>query len=221
MIRVHVHGANGRLGQAIVRIATDTGGYVVSKSGRKDDLSSPISECDVAIDVSQPEGSVAIAACCVANGKPLVIGTTGHSAVQLESLKAGAARIATLGTRICLAMGVEIAHWLFSQTNTIGNAWTAAKFIASCHSPCDVAPSPNWQNTTRAFSLRYLIAHAAPTACVQCAAMIEEIDAIPSFFDVTWLMIERPPVVSFARASCERNTSTSGNPHDRTMPVLR
>jgi 4-hydroxy-tetrahydrodipicolinate reductase len=118
MIRVHVHGASGRLGQAIVRIATDTGGYVVSKSGRKDDLSSPIAECDVAIDVSQPEGSVAIGACCAASGKPLVIGTTGHSAVQLQSLRAGAARVATL-LAPNFSVGVNLLFWLTEKAGVI------------------------------------------------------------------------------------------------------
>jgi 4-hydroxy-tetrahydrodipicolinate reductase len=118
MIRVHVHGANGRLGQAIVRSATDTGGYVVSKSGRKDDLSSPIAGCDVAIDVSQPEGSVTIAACCVANGKPLVIGTTGHSIVQLQSLRAGAERVATL-LAPNFSVGVNLLFWLTEKAGVI------------------------------------------------------------------------------------------------------
>src|SRR5260370_33407477 len=118
MIRVHVHGASGRLGQAIVRIATDTGGYVVSKSGRKDDLSSPIAGCDVALDVSQPQGSVTIAACCAANGKPLVIGTTRHSAVQLQSLRAGAERVATL-LAPNFSVGVNLLFWLTEKAGVI------------------------------------------------------------------------------------------------------
>jgi len=118
MIRVHVHGASGRLGQAIVRIAMDTGGYVVSKSGREDDLSALVAGCDVAIDVSQPEGSVAIATYCAANGKPLVIGTTGHSADQLQRLRAGAARTATLFAPN-FSVGVNLLFWLAEQASVI------------------------------------------------------------------------------------------------------
>src|ERR1700676_4561635 len=105
-------------------------------------------------------------------------------------------------------MLVESAHSLFSHKKITGSAWTAAKFTPSCHSPCEVAPSPNWQKTTGSRLLRYLGFHPAPTACVHWAAMIDEIDAIPSAFAVTWLMIERPPEVSWARASCERKRST-------------
>jgi 4-hydroxy-tetrahydrodipicolinate reductase len=118
MIRVHVHGASGRLGQAIVRIATDSPGYRVSKSGREDVLLELVAECDVAIDVSQPEGSVAIAACCAAERKPLVIGTTGHSADQLQSL-----RNASASTALLLApnfsVGINLLFWLTEKAGMI------------------------------------------------------------------------------------------------------
>src|SRR5580658_1712853 len=95
------------------------------------------------------------------------------------------ARAATLGFPICLEIGVEIAHWLFSHKKTIGSCWIAAKLSDSCHSPSLVDPSPNWQSTMRSCSPRYLIAYAAPTACGHCAARIDEIDAIPFFLSVT------------------------------------
>jgi 4-hydroxy-tetrahydrodipicolinate reductase len=118
MIRVHVHGAGGRLGQAIVRIATGSLGYEVSKSGREDDLSALVAECDVAIDVSQPEGSVAIATCCAAEKKPLVIGTTGHSASQLHSLRAASAATATL-LAPNFSVGINLLFWLTEKTGVI------------------------------------------------------------------------------------------------------
>src|SRR5262245_62941811 len=90
MIRLHVHGAGGRLGQAIVRAASSSPGFHVSKSGRFDDLSAAVAACDVAIDVTQPQGSVAIATCCAADGKPLVIGTTGRANDQMQKLRSAA-----------------------------------------------------------------------------------------------------------------------------------
>ncbi len=118
MIRVHVHGASGRLGQAIVRIARDSLGYEVSKSGREDDLSALVAGCDVAIDVSQPEGSIAIATCCVAERKPLVIGTTGHSADQLHSLRAASESIPTL-LAPNFSIGVNLLFWLTEKASAI------------------------------------------------------------------------------------------------------
>jgi 4-hydroxy-tetrahydrodipicolinate reductase len=118
MIRVHVHGASGRLGQAIVRIATDSPGYEVSRSGREDDLLALVAGSDVAIDVSQPDGSVAIAACCVAERKPLVIGTTGHSADQLHLLRAASRATATL-LAPNFSVGVNLLFWLTEKAGAI------------------------------------------------------------------------------------------------------
>ncbi len=118
MTRLHVHGGNGRLGQAIVRIAMASGHYEVSISGRKEDLSASDAAWDVAIDVSQPQGSVAIATRCVAGGIPLVIGTTGHSNGQLDILRANSACIAILLTPN-FSVGVNLLFWLTERTSEI------------------------------------------------------------------------------------------------------
>jgi 4-hydroxy-tetrahydrodipicolinate reductase len=118
MTRLHVHGGNGRLGQAIVRIAMASGDYEVSISGREEDLSAIDSAWEVAVDVSQPQGSLAIATRCAANGIPLVIGTTGHSTGQLDKLRADAARIAILLTPN-FSVGVNLLFWLTERTSEI------------------------------------------------------------------------------------------------------
>jgi 4-hydroxy-tetrahydrodipicolinate reductase len=118
MILLHVHGAGGRLGQAIVRAATPSSGFHVTRSGRFDDLSAPVAACDVAIDVSQPQGSLAIATCCAADGKPLVIGTTGHANDQLQKLKAAAAWTAIL-LAPNFSVGVNLLFWLTEKANEI------------------------------------------------------------------------------------------------------
>ena len=57
--------------------------------------------------------------------------------------------------------GVEYAHWLLSQMNTIGRRRTPASFIASCVSPRADAPSPNQPTATRGSSrMRKASAHA-------------------------------------------------------------
>src|ERR1700758_4703682 len=117
MIRLHVHGAAGRLGQASVRAAASAG-FHVTRSGRFDDLSASVAACDVAIDVSQPQGSLAIATCCAADGKPLVIGTTGHANDQLQKLKAAAAWTAIL-LAPNFSVGVNLLFWLTEKANEI------------------------------------------------------------------------------------------------------
>jgi 4-hydroxy-tetrahydrodipicolinate reductase len=119
MTRLHVHGGNGRLGQAIVRIGTAAGGYEISFSGRKqEDLLQQEVAWDVVVDVSQPEGSVAIASRCAADGIPLVIGTTGHSTDQLAHLRTYAARIAILLTPN-FSVGVNLLFWLAERASEI------------------------------------------------------------------------------------------------------
>jgi 4-hydroxy-tetrahydrodipicolinate reductase len=118
MTRLHVHGGNGRLGQAIVRFAEATAEYEVSVSGRKVDVWENALTWDVAIDVSQPQGSLAISNRCAADGIPLVIGTTGHSIDQLEKLHADAERTAILLTPN-FSVGVHLLFWLSEKTSEI------------------------------------------------------------------------------------------------------
>jgi 4-hydroxy-tetrahydrodipicolinate reductase len=118
MIRLHVHGSGGRLGQAIVRAATPSAGFHLTKSGRFDDLSAAVAACDVALDVSQPQGSLAIATCCAADGKPLVIGTTGHAHDQLQKLRAAAAWTAIL-LAPNFSIGVNLLFWLTEKADAV------------------------------------------------------------------------------------------------------
>src|SRR5271166_2886234 len=118
MTRLHVHGGNGRLGKAIVRIAAESGRYKVSVSGRNENLSKLDATWDVAIDVSQPEGTIAIVDCCVAGGIPLVVGTTGHSVVQIDQLRAASRQIAILLSPN-FSIGVNLLFWLAKRTSEI------------------------------------------------------------------------------------------------------
>jgi 4-hydroxy-tetrahydrodipicolinate reductase len=118
MTRLHVHGGNGRLGKAIVRIATESGQYKISVSGRNEDLSIVDAAWDVALDVSQPEGTIAIANRCAAAGIPLVIGTTGHSIAQIDQFRAASARTAILLSPN-FSIGVNLLFWLAERTSEI------------------------------------------------------------------------------------------------------
>jgi len=132
MTRLHVHGGNGRLGQAIVRIAAASGDYKVSVSGRKEDISGKEAAWDVAIDVSQPQGSIAIASRCATQGVPLVIGTTGHSVDQLDILRTDAARTAVLLSPN-FSVGVNLLFWLTEKTSAILGSEFDAEIVELHH----------------------------------------------------------------------------------------
>lgn len=140
MTRLHVHGGNGRLGQTIVRLAMGSSDYEVSKSGRKENLSEMPAAWDVAIDVSQPQGTVAIANQCATHGIPLVIGTTGHSANQLDQLCSSSTRIALL-LAPNFSVGVNLLFWLAERSSQILGPEYDAEIVELHHGLKKDAPS--------------------------------------------------------------------------------
>jgi 4-hydroxy-tetrahydrodipicolinate reductase len=125
MTRLHVNGAQGRLGRVIVQLAETSGEFSVTKSGRGDAPGELISGCDVVIDVSQPEASVLVANECARRAKPAVIGTTGHNSDQRQELSRAAGRTALL-LAPNFSVGVNLLFWLTEQTaKTLGPEFDA------------------------------------------------------------------------------------------------
>lgn len=111
-LRILVHGASGRMGQAVLRLATEapqTFQVVAAASGRMpaqrvvdgvphfaaSELSG-VPPFDVAIDFSLPHAFDRVLALCVERGSALVSGTTGLEATQRDALQAAAASIPVL-----------------------------------------------------------------------------------------------------------------------------
>ena len=80
-------GARGRMGQAISNVAATIDGVEISSAlDIGDDLAAGIKNSDVIIDFSSHTATAEIARQAIAYGKPLVIGTTGHSHEEKQSL---------------------------------------------------------------------------------------------------------------------------------------
>lgn len=77
--KIALVGAKGRMGQAIGGAAKNAGLDVVAALDQGDDLSAGIAKADVIIDFSFHSVTASVVDAAVAQGKPLVIGTTGHS----------------------------------------------------------------------------------------------------------------------------------------------
>lgn len=92
-LKIALIGAKGRMGQAIIAAANEAGHSVVAPLDAGDNLSSGIALADVIIDFSFHKVTAEVVALAVASGKPLVIGTTGHSPEEKQSLLAQAAGI--------------------------------------------------------------------------------------------------------------------------------
>ncbi len=108
-VRIVIHGASGRMGQSLLRLAAETAGIeVVAAVVRKAPAQRVIDGIpffastemgglppfDVLIDFSLPDAFDPVLARCVQRGVALVSGTTGLSDAQRHALDAAAARIA-------------------------------------------------------------------------------------------------------------------------------
>lgn len=110
--RVLLVGANGRMGEAVRSIAETSGEVRVSECVEMGDpIAERIDNCDVVIDFSQPAAISSILRACVAQAKPLVIGTTGHSDAQLKAIDEAAANFPVL-LAPNFSVGVNALFWL-------------------------------------------------------------------------------------------------------------
>jgi 4-hydroxy-tetrahydrodipicolinate reductase len=87
-LKILLNGAQGRMGQAIGAIASERDAEIVAGIDLGDDPSLHFASCDVVIDFSLHEATFDIARLAAENGKPIVIGTTGHSAEEKAGITA-------------------------------------------------------------------------------------------------------------------------------------
>ena len=131
MLRVGVAGASGRMGRALLEAATTTEGIALGAAldvagspfvgrdagelaaGAKGvkvvaDLAQGLAACDVLVDFTRPEGTLAHVAACRAAKKKIVIGTTGLEPAQVERIREAARDIAIVMAPN-MSVGVNVA----------------------------------------------------------------------------------------------------------------
>lgn len=130
-----IHGASGRMGKALLRLARDDARLqvvaAVSRSGTAGDAiaipADRLDECpafDVAIDFSLPEGFDAVLELCCSRGCALVSGTTGLSEAQRESMAQAAQRIPVLWASN-FSLGVAVLEDLVARASRALPDWSA------------------------------------------------------------------------------------------------
>lgn len=92
-LKVALVGAKGRMGQAIAAAAPEAGLTIAWPMDQGDDLAAGIQKADVVIDFSFHKTTAEVIHLSIAHQKPLVIGTTGHTAAEKAALLKEAARI--------------------------------------------------------------------------------------------------------------------------------
>ncbi|MFL6537167.1 MAG: 4-hydroxy-tetrahydrodipicolinate reductase [Chthoniobacterales bacterium] len=114
--RVLLVGAKGRMGQIVQSVAVSSADTRVTETVEiGEPIADRISNCDVVIDFSQADAIESVLAACVSHGKPLVVGTTGHSTAQSEALDAAAEKVPVL-VAPNFSVGVNVLFWLTRKT---------------------------------------------------------------------------------------------------------
>ncbi len=92
-VRIVINGSKGRMGQAVAAAAGELGLTVVAAVDVGDNLGAALDQGDVVIDFSSHHATKALLELAAARKKPVVIGTTGHSATAKADLLPLAARV--------------------------------------------------------------------------------------------------------------------------------
>ncbi len=92
-LQILLNGARGRMGLAIAAAASEMDAQIRAATDAGDNPSAHIAGCDVVIDFSSPQATRSLLELAVAHNKPIVIGTTGHEAVEKRDLLQLAARV--------------------------------------------------------------------------------------------------------------------------------
>ena len=153
-LRLLIHGASGRMGQALLRLGTGTPGCRVvagvcgGRPGQRVVDGVPqfaASELagtpafDVAVDFSLPTGFERILALCVERGAALVSGTTGLDQAQFAALDQAAARI-PCAWAANFSLGVAVLSRLVEQAAPALAGWDC-DIVESHHARKVDAPS--------------------------------------------------------------------------------
>ena len=92
-LRILINGSKGRMGHALAETSAAMGLTVAGSVDVGDDLAAGMKRADVVVDFSSHKATEALLKLAVAQRKPVVIGTTGHSAEDKKKLRVLAAKV--------------------------------------------------------------------------------------------------------------------------------
>jgi len=92
-LSITINGAKGRMGHALITAVTELGLTVSAAVDAGDDLAAGMKSSDVVVDFSSHSATQTVLEQAIAQRKPLVIGTTGHSAESKKKLLVLAAQV--------------------------------------------------------------------------------------------------------------------------------
>jgi 4-hydroxy-tetrahydrodipicolinate reductase len=112
MTRIIINGSKGRMGQALVSCADRFPDLkITGQVDAGDDLKSAVGHGDVVVDFSSHDATAGVAELCAAQGKALVIGTTGHTEAEKSKIKSAISKIPAVWSAN-YSTGVNTLFWL-------------------------------------------------------------------------------------------------------------
>ena len=140
-VRVLLIGAAGRMGKTVRELAqNDSDIQIAAQCDLGDPIEPAMKNCDVAIDFSQADSIDEICRAASQHGKPLVIGTTGHSQQQRQTID-GTAHSAPIVLASNFSVGVNVLFWLTQKAAELLGSDFNPEIVETHHKMKKDAPS--------------------------------------------------------------------------------
>jgi 4-hydroxy-tetrahydrodipicolinate reductase len=140
-VRVLLVGAAGRMGKTVCELAeSDPEIQIAAQCDLGDSIEAAMKNCDVAIDFSQADSIDEIGRAVLQHGKPLVIGTTGHSEQQRKTIEETAHSVPIV-LASNFSVGVNVLFWLTQKAAELLGADFNPEIVETHHKMKKDAPS--------------------------------------------------------------------------------
>src|SRR6266853_1815732 len=140
-VRVLLIGAAGRMGKSVLDLAqNDREIEIAARCDLGDPIEPAMKNCDVAIDFSQADSIDEVCRAASQHGKSLVIGTTGHSQQQRETIEETAHSVAIV-LASNFSVGVNVLFWLTQKAAELLGSDFNPEIVETHHEMKKDAPS--------------------------------------------------------------------------------
>jgi len=140
-VRVLLIGAAGRMGKSVLDLAqSDPEIEIAAQCDLGDSIEPAMTNCDVAIDFSQADSIDEICRAALKYGKPLVVGTTGHSQPQRKTIEETVHSVPIV-LASNFSVGVNVLFWLTQKAVELLGADFNPEIVETHHKMKKDAPS--------------------------------------------------------------------------------
>jgi 4-hydroxy-tetrahydrodipicolinate reductase len=139
-LRILINGSRGRMGHALAEAAKEMGLQLGAAVDVGDDFAAGLARSDVIVDFSFHTATKATLEAAIAHRKPIVIGTTGHSAAEKAGLLALAAKVPCVWAGN-FSVGVNLLFALTRRASSVLGADYDAEVVEMHHRFKKDAPS--------------------------------------------------------------------------------